>query len=182
LEAVAGTLTHLHLEKAPSPEYEGRNEEVEVGYELGVALGKLRRLKDLALDSCDDGRAYHALAQGLSASGGGRPLPLLWRVSLPFGVTANADQVASLLLPSVRVFSMCNLSPRSAVLTSCALRQVGYKHIWTLSFDSTSAPGDPNGELCRALRLISRCCSRVVDTSSNITSSFWTILWKNRLP
>jgi hypothetical protein len=51
-----------------------------VGYELGVAVGKLRRLKDLALDLSEDGRAYHAVAQGLAASGGDRPLPLLWRV------------------------------------------------------------------------------------------------------
>jgi hypothetical protein len=41
LEAVAGSLTHLHLGGWGL-------DEVEMGYELGVAVGKLRRLKDLA--------------------------------------------------------------------------------------------------------------------------------------
>jgi hypothetical protein len=102
LEAVAGTLTHLHLEK-PVPDQE-RDEEVDVGYELGVAVGKLWRLKDLALELSQDGRVYDAFAQGLAASGGERPLPLLWRVWLPGGVKANADLLASLLLPTVGVF------------------------------------------------------------------------------
>jgi hypothetical protein len=48
-EAVAGTLTHLHLEMHKC-DTRGRSDEVDVGYELGVAIGKLRRLKDLALD------------------------------------------------------------------------------------------------------------------------------------
>jgi hypothetical protein len=53
LEAVAGTLTLLNVwyERAwPS-------HEVDAGYELGVAVGKLRRLKDLTLVLSDDGRA-----------------------------------------------------------------------------------------------------------------------------
>jgi hypothetical protein len=47
LEAVAGTLTHLHL--GGSYEWKYPHGEVEVGYEFGVAVGKLRRLEDLAL-------------------------------------------------------------------------------------------------------------------------------------
>jgi hypothetical protein len=122
LEAVAGTLTHLHL---------GRFDEVEVGYELGVAVGKLPRLKDLALALSEDGRAYPAFAQGLAASGGDRPLPLLWRVRVMTQVTAHADLLASLLLPSVRVFVTCHdFSGQGALLTACALRQAGYKHTW----------------------------------------------------
>jgi hypothetical protein len=120
-EAVAGTLTHLHLEKAVVGEW--RNEEEDMAYELWMAVGKLRQLRDLALRLSQDGRAYHAMAQGLAACGGDRPLPLLWRVSLPFGVTANADLVASLLLPSVRVFSSCHPNIRAAFVTACALRQ-----------------------------------------------------------
>jgi hypothetical protein len=73
LEAVAGTLTHLRLG--------WRCNEVSVGHELGVAVGKLRRLEDLALDLSDDGRVYHAFARGVAGSGGGRPLPLVRRRS-----------------------------------------------------------------------------------------------------
>jgi hypothetical protein len=71
LEAVAGTLTHLYLNQSSlSPRL---SEEVDVGHELGVALNKLRRLKDLILGLSEDGRVYHALVQGLAASvcGGG---------------------------------------------------------------------------------------------------------------
>jgi hypothetical protein len=136
-EAVAGTLTHLHLSV-----WVGRrcwsSDEVRVGYELGVAVGKLRRLKDLALSLflSADGRAYHALAQGLAASGGACPLPLLWRLHVVFPVMTNADLLASLLLPSVRVFGSSHpesgSSHRAALLTACALRQAGYKHTWAV--------------------------------------------------
>jgi hypothetical protein len=73
LEAMAGTLTHLHLEM--SCLLECRRGKSERGYELGVAVGKLRRLKDLALGLSQDGRTYHAFAQGLATSGGGAPSP-----------------------------------------------------------------------------------------------------------
>jgi hypothetical protein len=98
LEAVAGTLTYLHIFKPP--DYGLKSDDAGVGYELGLTVGKLRRLKDLALDLFHDGRAYHAFAQGLAASGGDRPLPLLWRLTLPLGVKTNSDLVASLLLPT----------------------------------------------------------------------------------
>jgi hypothetical protein len=67
-EAVAGTLTHLHLQGLSDPDGNVRGDEADVGYELGVAMGKLRRLKDLGLDLFRDGRAYHAMAQGLASS------------------------------------------------------------------------------------------------------------------
>jgi hypothetical protein len=104
-EAVAGTLTHLHLESFD--EYDRlTSDEVEVGYKLGVAVGKLRRLKDLAIDLFRDGWAYHAVAQGLAASGGDRPLPHLWRLRVFSLVRARACLVASLILPSVRVLCL----------------------------------------------------------------------------
>jgi hypothetical protein len=49
----------------------------DVGYELGVAVGKLRRLKDLATGLFKTAGPNHALVQGLAASAGERPLPLL---------------------------------------------------------------------------------------------------------
>jgi hypothetical protein len=123
LEAVAGSLTHLHLAG-------GGLDEVRMGYELGVAVGKLRRLKDLALHLSRDGRFYHAFAQGLAAGGGDRPLPLLWRVRIysSSSIRANADLLASLLLPSVRVFGPRHSRGRGTLLIACALRRVGYKH------------------------------------------------------
>jgi hypothetical protein len=114
LDAVAGTLTHLRLQKAGETNFsDSRSGEVDLGFELGVAVGKLRRLKDLALDLFGDGRAYHATVQGLASSGGDCPLPLLWRVGIFSVVRSNPDTVASLLLPSVRVFSSTT-SPRAA--------------------------------------------------------------------
>jgi hypothetical protein len=95
-------------------------------------VGKLRRLRDLALLLSKDAHIYQGVAQGLAAGGGERPLPLLWRVELPSWVGANADQVASLLLPSVRVLSSGHMDDRAAVLLACALRQAGYKHTWAM--------------------------------------------------
>jgi hypothetical protein len=99
LEAVADTLTHLYISERAKDDW--RRHEVGLGYEWGLAVGRLRRLKDLALDLSYDGRAYHAVAQGLAASGGDRPLPLLWRVGVGTQIRTHADLLASLLL---RVF------------------------------------------------------------------------------
>jgi hypothetical protein len=111
---------------------------------------------------CDDGLLIDPPApppryQGLAASGGDRPLPLLWRVVLPSGVEANADQLTALLLPSVRVFiSYCSDS-QAALLTACALRQVGFEHTWELRGSKSNERDD----LYRIIRAIARC--KVVD-------------------
>jgi hypothetical protein len=143
-KAVADTLTHLYLDTPTSqlenPDYGWWLDALtDVGYELGVAMGKLRRLKDLALTiSGGDGRAYDAVAQGLAATGGEDPLPLLWRVVLPRGVETNGDLVARLVLPSVRVFaSQCRYDAAPATLTACALRRIGYRHTWVLGCHNT---------------------------------------------
>jgi hypothetical protein len=141
LEAVAGTLTHLHLDKY-YPE-DQLSEEVAVVYELGVAVGKLRRLKDLVLSVSNDGRVLHALAHGLAAGGGDGPLPLLWRVSVVKVMKTHGDLLASVLLPSVRVFSSCHANSRAALLTACALRQAGYKHIWAVEWATDCPESDP---------------------------------------
>jgi hypothetical protein len=139
-EAVAGTLLSLHLETNVDGGW--FCEDVGLGYELGVAMGKLRRLKDLAINLSIDGRAYHAMAQGLAASGGDRPLPLLWRVILPREIWVNEDLLASLLLPSVRVFgSRKNNYRRGALLNACAVRQAGYRHILLLDPRWTALKG-----------------------------------------
>jgi hypothetical protein len=128
LEAVADTVTHLHLEKYNDSTWS--SDEVKMGYELGAAVGQLRRLKDLALDLFESGRAYQAFVQGLATSGGGRLLPLLHRMSLVGGVKTDPDLLASLLLPSVRVFCLPDDDNRKSLLTACALRQAAYKHTW----------------------------------------------------
>jgi hypothetical protein len=126
-EAVAGTLTCLLLDISPLGEWPGKEG---VAYELGVAVGKLRRLKDLALNLSDHGRPYHAVAQGLAASGGDRPLPLLWRMKVIPHVAAESHLLASLLLPSVRVFISDHRDSSEALLLACAVRQTGYKYTW----------------------------------------------------
>jgi hypothetical protein len=157
-EAVAGTLTHLQLDKRCAGEW--LSDGVDGGYELGVAVGKLRRLKDLILDLSEDGRFYHVMAQGL-ASGGGRPLPLLWRLSVPFKVRVNGEQVVSLLLPSVQMFVFSHyLDRQAALLMACSLRQVGYTHSW--------AVGLPCG-VENAVRAIVQC--KLVDRDVHLR--FW---------
>jgi hypothetical protein len=49
---------------------------------------------------------------------------------------ANADLLASLILPSVWVFVSSyddgEDGDRAALLTACALRRAGYKHLWAV--------------------------------------------------
>jgi hypothetical protein len=131
-EALAGTFKRLCLDIYPLGEWPGNEG---VAYQLGVAVGQLRRLNDLALNMSDNGRTYHALAHGLAASGGDRPLPLLWRVKVFTHVEDNADLLTSLLLPSVRVFISDQMEPSAALVTACAVRQIGYKHSWAVGGD-----------------------------------------------
>jgi hypothetical protein len=149
------------------------DDEVDVGYELGMAMSKLRRLKDFALDLSEDGRPYDALARGLAASGGDSPLPLLWRVVLPLGVDTNADLVARLLLPSVRVFSTFHYceSP-AALLTACVLRQAGYKHIWAPRFEREHESAVP----------IAIVPCRIVHDDIEYNHPAWAILPRRGLP
>jgi hypothetical protein len=170
LEAVAGTLTHLCLDKSPRGEFP--SDDSFVGYEFGVAVGKLRRLTDLALGLSEDGHFYHAFAQGLAASGGDGPLPLLWRVVLSSEVKTYADLVASLLLPSVRVFRSCHCDVRGALLTACALRQAGYMHIWV--------PGPASLDVhVQAVQLVASGSTVVLD---RVGMCSWAILPTGRLP
>jgi hypothetical protein len=99
LEAVAGTLRRLSLHDfKPGRPFDA------VCYELGVAIGKMRRLSYLSLDVSEDGRSYQVIARGLAASGG---CPLLFELHLG-GFRRNMDFIAyepSLIVPSVRNFA-----------------------------------------------------------------------------
>jgi hypothetical protein len=132
-KAVAGTLVYLEVINSGNDVW--LSDEAHVGFELGMAVGRLRRLKDLHLDLFRDGRAYRAIAEGLAMTD---HLPMLWRVVVRLDLKANADQVISLLLPSVRVFGAVALeNTQAALLIACALRQAGYKP--TLLVDSSAS-------------------------------------------
>jgi hypothetical protein len=96
LEAVAGTLRRLTLigsleEDSPTG----------ASYELGAAIGRLRRLRFFDLNLFPDGRDYHALGRGVAASGG---CPELLEVTV-LSLERNLDCLAyepSLFVPSVR--------------------------------------------------------------------------------
>jgi hypothetical protein len=173
LEAVAGTLTRLHLQKGSYviADEELCGDEEGVGYELGVAVGKLGRLKDLALGLFRDGWAYYAVALGLAASGGYPPLPLLWRVWVVPRVTTNVDLLASLLLPGVRVFGSAHNGAREAILTACALRQTGHKHSVAVWCHPTL-----HGAECSILRSIAPGCRIAMENSWEYESHPYTIL------
>jgi hypothetical protein len=134
----------------------------EMGFEFGVAVGKLRRVEDLGLSVFGhDGRVYHAFAQGLTASGGGDPLPHLWRVMLPYTSDSNVHHVTSLLLPSVRVIftSHCCDHRRGLLSIACALRQFGYKHTWAARWCN----GDEMEDILR--HLVAPCRLRRVEVN-----------------
>jgi hypothetical protein len=101
-------------------------------YELGGAIGKLRRLKSLQLTLNDGGavRTHHGVGRGLAASGGCPELRKLW-----LHLVSNLSDFflePSLIVPSVRDFRIAALcTEEEALLLCCGLVQVGYKH----SFD-----------------------------------------------
>jgi hypothetical protein len=124
-EAVGGTLRRFHLTR-----YGGDTiQTYEGSYELGAAVGKLRRLRYLQLSLCRDGGGYHPLGRGLAASGG---CPELFHVEVK--ALRNRDLLTcepSLILPSVRDLSIIGygLEEEEALLLCCGLVQVGYKHL-----------------------------------------------------
>jgi hypothetical protein len=177
-EAVAGTLTHLHLKRLGN-DTQWLSDEKDVWYQMGMAVGKLRRLTDLTLSLSHDGRVYDAFAQGLIVGGGGPPLPLLSRVMVQ-GETANADRVTSLLLPSVRVFSSYYFDARSAVLAACAVRDAGYENSWNMWCSLRGEPGD-RSEIREFLRSLAPGNCRAVDPVVGTMSPSWTILPYGRL-
>jgi hypothetical protein len=97
-------------------------------YELGAAIGKLRRLRVLELQMLCDGRGYHAMARGLAASGG---CPELFTLS-QIGHASNIECLThepSLIAPSVRDIKMGGFATEEeALLLCCGLVRMGYKY------------------------------------------------------
>jgi hypothetical protein len=132
LEAVAGTLTRLTIENELLHTRSSDTENVDcvktACHEVGVAIGKLRRLRYLSLSLYQDGRSYHAMARSVAASGG---CPELFELRLE-GVIENIESLTyepSLIVPSVRRLRLKGkCSQESAQLLCCGLVRLGYRH------------------------------------------------------
>jgi hypothetical protein len=132
LEVVAGTLKRLTLGGG-----QGRwcNELLspEASYELGVAVGKLRRLRNFHLQLFDFARDYLALGRGLVASGGCNELV---EIRLDGHKESSQDATLGLLayetglnVPSLRDLSFGGYCTEDeALMLCCGLVQAGYKH------------------------------------------------------
>jgi hypothetical protein len=123
-EAVAGTLRRLTFSGGRVTDLPAR-----ACYELGGAIGKLRRLRYLQLQFISDGRAIHEVARGLAASGG---CPELFAVDAD-DISKNLDWLVhepSLIVPSVRSLTLrcARCTEEEALLLCCGLVQAGYRH------------------------------------------------------
>jgi hypothetical protein len=148
-EAVAGTLTSLTITDLDRTRLYGdsrKGEDLPAGaaYELGAAIGKLRRLKYLRLRLRCDGRDYHAVARGMAASGG---CPDLSELVLHVR-KGNLDWLTvepSLILPSVRdltIYGPC--TEDEALLLCCGLAKIGYRY----RFDDRLKPASATVRAC----------------------------------
>jgi hypothetical protein len=126
-EAVGGTLRRLTLRRYGKDTLQSYQR----SYEVGVAVGKLRRLRHLEVDGFHDERHYHAVGRGVAVSGG---CPELYKVTVDRiesnGVLLTCEP--SLIVPSVRdiTISSYNFEEEEALLLlCCGLVQIGYKHV-----------------------------------------------------
>jgi hypothetical protein len=133
LEAVAGTLKRLTL-IGRRGNLESQDLPTGVAYELGVAIGKLRRLRYLELKLFDDGRAYHALGRGMADSGG---CPELFEVNVA-AVSKHFLSLTyepSLIVPSVRDLQLDgSLTEDEVLLLCCWLVHAGPDELYNLVF------------------------------------------------
>jgi hypothetical protein len=133
-EGVAGTLRRLSLFSADGLKYDNKPAGC---YELGVAIGKLRHLRDLYLELLREGPECHAVGRGMAASGG---CPELFRVQVDgFCATHWLTYEPSLIVPSVRDLSVYGISDigideDDLLLLCCGLVQMGYKDFVRMDF------------------------------------------------
>jgi hypothetical protein len=138
LEGMAGTLRQLTLKdasllKAPPSA---------ACHELGLAVGKLRRLTFLSLQVSEDGRSYEAMGRGLAASGG---CPLLSELRVN-EIKRNLGCLAfepSLIVPTVRnlhISAGIRGKEEEALVLYSGLVQMGYKPRLTNSWISFWLP------------------------------------------
>jgi hypothetical protein len=131
-------------------------------YELGAAIGKLRRFRFPDIDLLNNGRDYHAVGRGVAASGG---CPELFELRLD-RVDKNLDLLAcepSLIVPSVRVpdFVGCG-TEEEALVFCCGLVQMGHKRVFTEERLHSVKPRD--------YRECTRECMRVILRTGGVVS------------
>jgi hypothetical protein len=126
-EAVAGTLRRLNVRVY----FRCHQNDVPAGacHELGLAIGKLRRLRHLDIhELLTDGRNYRAVAEGVAASGG---CPELFEVIVD-GLAKNFEWFVikpSLVAPSVRNLDITGrFTKEEALSLCCALLEADYEH------------------------------------------------------
>jgi hypothetical protein len=128
-EGVAGTLRRLTLHS-----YTRVVPPAGACHELGVAIGKLRRLTYLFLCLFKDGLDYQAVGQGLAASGGCPPLYELHVL----GIEQNMDCLIyepDLIVSSVRdLHTGGQITDQEALMLCCGLVKMGYKHRLTFPY------------------------------------------------
>jgi hypothetical protein len=135
-EALAGTLKSLSVTM-----YGTGDSPAGACYELGAAIGKLRRLKYMTLKVSPDGRNYAAVARGLAASGG---CPELFALQL-WGIQCNIDWLIAkpslLALPSVRSLYIDRFGNKDeALLLCCGLVQAGFRNCLQMANMSVFGP------------------------------------------
>jgi hypothetical protein len=169
-EAVAGTLRRLGLHFAtralpPRSAY----------VTLGAAIGRLRRLRHLALDVSRDGRDYAAIGRGMATAvtgvtGGGKgaecrsPCPELWHLELArdglglFPISHHVEYVAcepSLIVPCVRVLETYVKGGDDALVLCGGLLRLGFCYSLRLQCERrTDAVDACVRELLRPLRSV----------------------------
>jgi hypothetical protein len=154
-EAVAGTLTRLSITRSffhVLPEA--------ASYELGAAIGKLRRLRYLELDMFQDARGYMAVGGALVASWS---CPELFELHLT-GVKENLLSLAcepSLILPSVRnvrITAWCSVeeADEEALLLCCGLAQAGYEYLLHMSALRSGSRKPLDASVCACMQTLLR--------------------------
>jgi hypothetical protein len=127
LEAVAGTLKRLTFIASGTGDLPAG-----APYELGSAIGKLRRLRHLDLSVSMGGWGYHAVARGMAASGG---CPQLFELEVHRvrGDFEFLTHEPSLIVPSVRDLAVYGRgTEEEALLLCCAMVQAPYKYRLTI--------------------------------------------------
>jgi hypothetical protein len=158
--AVAGTLKRLSIRCRPTGYLSAG-----ACFEVGAAVGRLRRLRYLELDFIRDGRDYHALGQGLAASGGCPELVEIYLMALARNVEWLTYE-PSLIVPSVRELSLWgSFTEEEALLLACGLVQMGYKHRFNSGLWGPCA-SPPSGPARACVKAILDCMSEDVRAGS----------------
>jgi hypothetical protein len=133
--------------------------------QLGLAIGKLQRLRCLDLELSKEGRDYKDIARGMAASGGCPELFELRVATLESHVGSFLSK-PSLIVPSVRDLIILAIgTEEEALLLCCGLVQMGYKH--RLRMGLRDRDGDE-------LRYSAVACTRAILRGAGIHAHVWS--------